>query len=288
MAARTVPLAGDQAYSQIQSVVRAAGIVKAFAARDRWSLADLARHAGLHKSVVHRLLLTLAGEGLLVRDPESGQYAVGPVLMQLRSRSDFNDVLRQVARPHMKRLAAASGETISLCVLDGTQGFCVDYIDSPQAMRFTVFTGETFPLNAGCIGKVMLAFQPEAFIEQLIARRALKRYTPNTIVDPRKLRAELQKIRTLGYGFSDSEITPQSRSVGAPVHGPAGTVIASLVISAPAFRMRDEQLACLVTLVRGEAAALSGALGYAVPHGDEGGGGPAARGRKARSRSTAA
>jgi DNA-binding IclR family transcriptional regulator len=255
----------DARYSRIQSVARAAGLLKAFVGQERWSLAELAKHAGLHKSVVHRLLLTLAGEGLLVRDAESGHYGVGPVFAQLRSLNSLNDMLKQVARPHMKRLSAATGETISLCVLEGKQGLCIDYIDSLQMMRFTVFTGETFPLNAGCVGKVMLAFQPEAFIEELIESKALKRYTPNTIVQPRKLRAELEKIRRLGYGFSDSEITPQSRSVGAPVYGPNGTVIASLVVSAPAFRMRDDQLDTLIGLVCTEAGKLSQGLGHAAP-----------------------
>jgi IclR family transcriptional regulator, KDG regulon repressor len=211
---------------------------------------------------VHRLLLTLAGSGLLIRDIKNGQYSLGPVIAQLQPRGGLNGTLKEVARPYLQRLAQASGETISLCVLEEEHGLCIDYIDSPQTMRFTVFTGETFPLNAGCIGKVMLAYQPEDFIEGLIEKRALKRYTPSTIVEPSKLRAELLKIRRLGYGFSDSEITPGSRSVGAPVYGPTGSVIASLVISAPAFRMPDDKLDGLIAMVRAEAAPLSRALGH--------------------------
>lgn len=252
----------DASYSEVQSVVRAALILKSFAVAETWGPTELAARTGLHKSVVHRLLLTLAGSGLLIRDVKTGQYRLGPVMAQLQPRGGLNGTLKEVARPYLQRLAQASGETISLCVLEGGHGLCIDYIDSPQAMRFTVFTGETFPLNAGCIGKVMLAYQPEDFIEGLIEKKALKRYTPGTIVEPGKLRAELLKIRRLGYGFSDSEITPGSRSVGAPVHGPTGAVIASLVISAPAFRMPDDKLDGLTEMVRAEAEALSRALGH--------------------------
>ena len=247
----------------VQSVARAATILRAFATADSWGPTELAHHTGLHKSVVHRLLFTLASGGVLTRDIETGHYCLGPLIAQLKSNGGFNGALKQLARPYLQRLAEVSGETISLCVLEAHHGLCIDYIDSPQTMRFTVSVGETFPLNAGCIGKVMLAFQSSDFIESLIEKKALKRYTPNTITEPKKLRVELQKIRRLGYGFSDSEITPGSRSIGAPVYDTTGGAIASLVISAPAFRMSDSKLDGLISMVCGAAAKLSAALGYA-------------------------
>ena len=252
---------------KVQSVARAATILRAFATADSWGPTELARHTGLHKSVVHRLLFTLASGGVLTRDVETGHYCLGPLIAQLKSNGGFNGALKQLARPFLQRLAEVSGETISLCVLEAHHGLCIDYIDSPQTMRFTVSAGETFPLNAGCIGKVMLAFQPANFIENLIEKKALKRYTPNTITEPKKLRDELQKISRLGYGFSESEITPGSRSIGAPVHDTTGGVIASLVISAPAFRMPDSKLDGLISMVCGAAAKLSAALGH-VAHKD--------------------
>ncbi|PJI40894.1 MAG: IclR family transcriptional regulator [Ferrovibrio sp.] len=254
--------ASNKNYAKIQSVARATEILKAFISADSWGPTELAQQVGLHKSVVHRLLVTLAGSGVLTRNAESGQYSLGPVIAQLQPRGGFNGALKQMARPYLQRLAAASGETVSLCVREESQGLCIDYVDSPQSMRFTVSTGQTFPLNAGCVGKVILAYQSEDFIEELIARKALKRYTPNTITDPKKLRAELLRIRKLGYAFSDSEITPGSRSVGAPIHGPDGAVFASLAISAPSFRMPDNELDRFTDMVRGEAAGLSRELGY--------------------------
>lgn len=252
----------DKSYAQVQSVARAASILKAFVSIDSWGPTELAQHVGLHKSVVHRLLVTLSGSGVLTRNADTGQYSLGPVIAQLQPRGGFNGAIKQIARPYLQRLAAASGETVSFCVREESQGLCIDYVDSPQSMRFTVSTGQTFPLNAGCVGKVILAFQPDDFIESLIEKKALKRYTPNTITDPKKLRAELLRIRKLGYGFSDAEITPGSRSVGAPVYGPDGTVFASLVISAPSFRMPDNELDRFISMVRNEATGLSRELGY--------------------------
>lgn len=252
----------EVAYSKVKSVARAATIIKSFIGVESWGPADLARHVGLHKSVVHRLLLTLAGSGVLVRDIPTGRYSLGPVIAQLKPNGGLNGPLKAVARLSLQRLAAATQETISLCVLEGTHCLCIDYINSAQSMRATVFGGETYPLHAGSVGKVMLSHQSEEFIESLLSKRGLKRYTPNTITDPKKLRAELAKIRLQGYGFSDSELTIGARTISAPVHDASGAAIANLAVSAPDFRLPDGNVGTVAALLRGEAAKLSRALGY--------------------------
>jgi DNA-binding IclR family transcriptional regulator len=183
-------------------------------------------------------------------------------MVALGRRAERGVGLRAIARPVLQRLAEESQETVSLCVLQDDHGLCVDVIDSPQSMRFTVNPGESFPLHAGCIGKVILAFQPSAFVDGLIARGKLERLTENTIVDPSRLRRELARIRRRGYGFSDAEITPGARSVGAPVYDSDGQVTSSLVISAPSLRMTDSSLEHFTAMVRHAAEQLSRALGH--------------------------
>lgn len=252
----------ERSYAEVQSVARAAQLLLAFAEADEWGPTDLARRTGLHKSVVHRLLQTMTKSGLLACEERIGRYSLGPIMARLNPRDGAHGTLVRIARPYMKRLGEATGETVSLCVVEGSYGLCIDVIDSRQSMRFTVHTGETFPLNAGCIGKVLLAFQPDDFIEGLIQQRALKRYTENTITDPRRLRAELRDVRRLGHAFSDAEITPGARSIGAPVFGADAKVVASLVVSAPSFRMPNSKVKKLTELVCREAAGLSAELGF--------------------------
>ncbi|MBC7377235.1 MAG: IclR family transcriptional regulator [Burkholderiaceae bacterium] len=255
--------ASEKTYSEVQSVARAARVLIAFADADYLGPTEVAAITGLHKSVTHRLLATLASSGLLLKEPRSGQYCLGPFMARLTPRDGGNAALARAARPYLQKVADDAGETVSICVIEGTSGLCIDKVESRQSMRFTVMAGETYPLNAGCIGKVLLAFQTDEFIEALIQKKALKRYTENTIIDPRRLRTELVKIREMGWGFSDSEITPGSRSVGAPVYSANGQVIASLAVSAPSFRMPDEKMPVLMRLVTGQAAKLSRDLGHA-------------------------
>jgi IclR family acetate operon transcriptional repressor len=252
----------EKAYSEVQSVARAARVLIAFADAHYLGPTEIAAITGLHKSVAHRLLSTLASNGLLIRDSRTGQYCLGPFMARLAPREGGNAALVRAARPYLQKVADEACETVSICVIEGTSGLCIDKVESKQSMRFTVMTGETYPLHAGCIGKVLLAFQSESFIHALIRKKTLKRYTEHTITNTRRLTAELHKIRETGWGFSDSEITPGARSVGAPVYSADGTVIASLAVSAPAFRMPDDKVPQMVSLVTGQAAALSRDLGH--------------------------
>lgn len=247
---------------EIQSVQRAVSVLRAFAKVDEWSTSALARDLGLHKSVVHRLLVTLDNGGLLVQDARTGAFRLSPMMAALGRRAERSSRLQQIARPILEHLAEESQETISLCVLHDDHGLCVDVVDSPQSMRFTIHPGETFPLHAGCVGKVILAFQPANFVEALLRRAPLQRFTENTITDSARLRRELTRIRERGHGFSDAEITPGARSVGAPVYDADGRVTSGIVISAPSLRMTDATIPRFTDMVCRATASLSRALGY--------------------------
>jgi DNA-binding IclR family transcriptional regulator len=246
----------------LKTVARAVEVLKAFANADDWSVSALARELGLHKSVTQRILATLASGGLLVKDPRSERYALSMVVASLARRAERRASLTHLARPYLIELADASQETVSLCVLNGNTGLCLDSIDSSQSMRFTVNVGEAFFLTAGAAGKALLAFQSPAAIERALSVSPLPRYTESTITDPAQLRLELDEIRRTGLAYSDAEITPGARSVGAPVWNHEGRVVGSIVISAPAFRMEASDRGRLERLLKTTDEGVSAALGF--------------------------
>jgi DNA-binding IclR family transcriptional regulator len=250
---------------EVQSVQRAVTVLRAFARADEWSTSSLGRELGLHKSVVHRLLVTLARGGLLRQDERTGRFRLAPAMVSLGRRAEHSHDVLGIARPVLQRLATQSQETVTLCALQDDHGVCLANVDSPQSMRFTISPGDSFPLNAGGVGKVILAFQPTPFVEALLAAGPLPSFTDRTPVAPLSLRDELGRIRAQGYGFSDAEITPGARSVGAPVYDADGEVHYSLVISAPSLRLTDERVPEFVDMVCRAAADLSRELGYLPP-----------------------
>lgn len=254
----------ERAYSELKSVSRAADVLLAFLKAEEWSIAGLAREVGLHRSVAHRLVLTLAASGLLTKDPRSGLYRLGPVVVDLGARAERDGTLHRLARPYLEELARRSGETVSIQVMQGDHGLCLDVVESSQSIRLTIAPGHSFPLHAGCAGKVMLAFREAAFIDRLLSKVPLQRYTDGTITDPDDLRQELASIRSRGYGYSDAEITPGARSVGVPVFGSKGLIVASLVVSGPESRMPHQRMDEYADSMLSASRAISLALGHAT------------------------
>lgn len=246
----------------LQTVARAVDVLKAFGTADEWSVSALARELGQHKSVTYRLVATLAAGGFLVKDTDTERYALSMLVSTLARRAERRTSLGRVARPFLVEIADACHETVSLCVLNGNTGFCLDSLDSPQSMRFTVHVGEAFFLHSGAVGKILLAFQSPEFVENALSVSPLPRYTDSTVTDPAVLRRQLNQIRRTGLAFTDGEITPGARSVGVPVWNHEGRVIASIAISAPSFRMEPPDLPRLRKLLTTSAERLSDALGY--------------------------
>ena len=242
-------------------------MLRAFGARAEWGVSDLARELKLGKSATHRLLQSLAAGGLLVQNERRGTYALSLEVVALARAAERRTPL--VARAHelLEQLSAESSETATLFVLRGQRGLIADTVDGPHSMRYSVNTGDTVQLHAGAGSKAILAHQPASFVDDLLAA-PLVRYTENTITDPDALRRELTQIRRRGFAFSESEVTPGTRAVGAAVLDVDGRAVAGIAVTAPAFRMSDDAIPEVARLLTAATQQLSRELGFVPAHAD--------------------
>jgi DNA-binding IclR family transcriptional regulator len=117
------------------------------------------------------------------------------------------------------------------------------------------------PAHSTAAGKVMLAFQPDELVEDVIAV-GLDGHTANTIVDADEFRRELAQIRNRGYATADEENELGVRSLAAPVRDYNGNVIAAASIAGPAQRLTKKVLTNFAPDVVSAADAISARLGY--------------------------
>jgi DNA-binding IclR family transcriptional regulator len=233
---------------ELQTVGRAARILVGFKEAETVTLSACAAQLGIAKSMAHRLLTTLAEYDLVAFDPDVKAYRIGPSILAMARSVTEGPRISEFIGPLVREAADLTHETITLCKIQGDKGVCVAFADSPHAMRLTVSNGDEYALNAGAIGKCLLAYQADGFLNELAASGNICRYTENTIVEPALLRMEIQKIRAQGFAFSREEMTPGASSIGVPVLEGDGPVRFGLAASGPALRVddREDEIASLL------------------------------------------
>jgi DNA-binding IclR family transcriptional regulator len=113
-------------------------------------------------------------------------------------------------------------------------------------------------------GKVLLAYHPDRW-QRCIATRPLERFTAHTIVDPARLHEQLQTIRVDDYGYTVEELEVGLNAVAAPIYAADGTVVATIGVSGPTFRLPATSIPEVGALARSAAAEISRRLGFTAP-----------------------
>jgi len=226
------------------------------------SLIELTKQLDLHKSTTHRLVKSLESNRFLEQDKLSGKYHLGSCLLELAlpalSRLDIYDV----AKPHLRSLAAKTGETAELGVLRDGEVVLLLNAEGSYTIRTLRAIGTRAPAYCTSLGKSMLAFASPDYIESYLRTCKLKRLTHRTITTRSELISELRRIRSCGYAIDNGERVPDLHCVGAPIRDTSGEVIAAVSVVGPAFRMKMHRMREYSREVPRAAAEISKSLGY--------------------------
>ena len=81
-------------------------------------VSEISRIVGIHKSTIHRLVITLEHAGWLLRVPGSDKFRLGLKVLALGRIVDRSITSCSAARPVLEELAADTGETVILTMSD--------------------------------------------------------------------------------------------------------------------------------------------------------------------------
>jgi IclR family transcriptional regulator, acetate operon repressor len=224
-------------------------------------LKDISRLADLNKSTAHRFLKHLEGEGYLFRDT-SGAYMVGPRLVRFGTGVTYQAMLSRISRPLLEELWTATGETVNLATLAGSEILYVDVMESLHTFRLVSQIGSRRPLVCTALGKAMLAAMFAEQRELLIPTLHFENATPRSITSVARLRKDLAQITQLGYALDDEEAVTGARCVGAAILDANGRVAGGISISGPTSRINKTNLVSIAQTVKQAAHEISVHLGY--------------------------
>jgi IclR family pca regulon transcriptional regulator len=219
----------------VQSLERGLAVIRAFDAQHaELTLSEVAAATGVTRAAARRFLLTLAELGYVRND---GRYfSLTARVLELGYAYLASLSLPEVAEPHLEALVAQVHESSSMSVLDGTDIVYVARVPVSRIMTVAISVGTRFPAYATSMGRVLLAGMGDERLAELLPQLRLTRLTNRTISSTEGLRTELDRIRSQGWALVNQELEDGLRAVAAPVHDPAGRVVAAVNISAHATR----------------------------------------------------
>jgi DNA-binding IclR family transcriptional regulator len=246
----------------LSSLLNALNILKSFTVESPLKgITDLSRELGLGKSTVHRLVTTLANEGFLVKDRDTQKYRLGYAVLSLSGVMTYTLDLYNESLPIVQNLVDKVNETAHVCILHGHEVLYLLKVECMQPVRFLTYAGKRNPLHSTSSGKVLLAHQDQAFIDDYM-KKHLKKYTEYTITDPVQLSEVLSAVRKNGYVVTREEMVEGVHSIAAPVYDYTGKVVAAVTVLGPKQRFNASRIEYLIPHVIETAWEISEQMGY--------------------------
>ncbi|MGE5554614.1 MAG: IclR family transcriptional regulator [Betaproteobacteria bacterium] len=248
----------------IQVLAKAAAILSAFSTEQpSLTLAQIAAQTHLPKTTAHRLLVNLSRLGFVAPHPQQENlYTLGPRLLELGGVALASFDLRQALAPHLDELQRNVRHTVLVAILVDDHLLYIDRRESHYSLAVTSQIGSRRPPTFGAIGKVILAFLPEAEVDRLLMAHPLVALTPSTVTDPDAYRNTLSQVRRQGYAVEDSEVLEGVVGVAAPVFDQFGRVAAAIGVAAPKALVTEAQLGTMIRDLLTTAQRASHALGF--------------------------
>ncbi len=213
--------------------------------------------SALARPTAHRLLSSLAAQGLLQRAGETARWQRGPELHFLgRSAAPRYDVTH-LAQPVVRKLAVDTGESAFYSARRGDETICLIREDGAFPLRSHVLAhGTRFPLGIASAGLAVLAFLPGPERDDYLDRTDLvSTFGPEHTAE--KVRGRLEATRAVGYATHPGLLVEGSWGMAAAVFDPDGAPVGALSLTGVAHRFSDARRPELGHLLLAAAHALS-------------------------------
>ncbi len=247
----------------IKSLDRAIIVLQRLSEIGGATLSALASDMGQSPATVYRVLTTFQGRGLVAFDEKTQVWSIGAGAFLIGAGFLRRTSLVDSARPILRALMAATGETANLGIERSGEVLFVSQVETQSNIRAFFPPGSMSEMHASGIGKALLAFMPDDRREAILKGRVLTRYTDQTLSDPDALARDLRASRARGYAVDADEKTDGMRCIAAPVFDAFGEAVAGISVSGPTSRIADADIERLAVDVTRAARELSAAIGAA-------------------------
>lgn len=205
--------------------------------REGAQMNEIAAELDLANSTVHAHLTTLRNHELVVK--EGNVFHLGIKLFHFGEQARHRKPEYEVVRRHAHELSNRLNEEVAFAITEhGRSVIIFDENNDPAKEGFQV--GRYFHMHNSASGKAMLAEWSRERVDEVLDRWGLPQETENTIQSRAELYEELARTRERGYALNDQEALEGLMAIGMAITKPDGSVLGSLDVSGPPYRLSEE------------------------------------------------
>ena len=207
-------------------------------------LRDLAAAAGMSAAKAHRYLVSFQRMGLVMQDPVSTRYDLGPAALRIGLASLSRIDAVKLARERIDGLLAETGHTLAIAVWGNQGPTMVHWTEAPQTVPVTLRLGDVMPLLTSATGRCFAAFMgtegrdaqriAPMLRDELARLKKLPRNGDLPLADvpqsPQDVQALLDDIRRRGISRVVHSLLPGVGGFCAPVFDAQGRLALGLVV----------------------------------------------------------
>ncbi|WP_150460939.1 IclR family transcriptional regulator [Nesterenkonia ebinurensis] len=243
-----------------RSVTTAIHVLEAVAELQPVGLSELSRAVEVPKATVQRVLVTLEELQWIERaERDGGKWSIAVHAYAVTSRGSSGSRIRDVAIGPLSALQLETGETIHLAVPDELRMVVIERLDTPHVLRAFLALGSRIPMHASATGLTFLAHSSEEFVRAYL-QHPLAASTPDTMVHPQEVQAELKAIRSRGYSINPGGLSSGITAIGAALISRELGPVGSISVSGPSSRITPDKFQEYGTAVAATARQISMAL----------------------------
>jgi DNA-binding IclR family transcriptional regulator len=200
--------------------------------RPEWTADEAAKEVGVSISTAYRYFRSLCKIGLL--DPfNSGNYILGPAIVEYDRQIRIIDPLIKVGRPAMQRLIARSDGT-GTALLCRVYRNCVMCVHQEAKILFEntigYERGRPMPMFRGASSKIIFANLPSRSARWFFSRFPEEIAAAGLGSDWEAVKANLRRIRKAGIHVARGEVDIDHVGIAAPIFDPHNRVVGSITM----------------------------------------------------------
>lgn len=225
----------------LSTLARGLSVLRSFTGDNpEMTLSEVATATRLNPAVARRCLNTLVELGYVGK--RGKLFLLTPEVTGFASAFLESVNLEEIARPHLQDVRDSTGDSTSLAVLSQLDILYLVHVSTNRMVRLGAGFGTRFPAYPTSLGRVLLACQPDGYVDDYLSRIKPEKLTDKTVTSRAQLRKILARCRRQGFASVQDELDYGIVSVAVPIFDNDGEILAAINCSTATTRVNQEEM----------------------------------------------